>query len=197
MPPSRAGPGSSRALAVALASTLLWWRTERRSKPHYPVAQLRCRARLARAVPVAAAPPAASTGPRRPRRPPSRSARWCPMAPMPSAARAWRSSASSCTGSPRQGARGMVEIRTYRGPLLPVGQWQRWLLPGAGGAALRALRRSGQPRRRGAARYGASPLALANLIGDIRSVSHGAVSVRSARAILRASPCRTRPFPGA
>ena len=147
------------ALAMALLSTALWWRSERALESlSAQVAQLR--------DPARSAPRGRARAGRRRRGRAARAAgrgeqahqrRSSPMAPMPSAARGWRSSASCSTGWRARTQNGVVEIRTYRGALLPDGQRDGWLLAGPGGdALLRAATWSATPPTRRCAAPSAS-----------------------------------------
>ena len=144
------------ALAVALASTWLWWRSERALESlTAQVAQLGPQQRASRR--------AAGGGTARCEPPPRRPLESKPISALvPYGADALGGPRLEVIGKlldrlARQHATGVVEIRTYAGRFCLMGNAQRWLLRGPRGAALCPLRRGGQPRRRGAEQHAAHP----------------------------------------
>jgi CheY-like chemotaxis protein len=183
--PAREPPGTSwpwiiacGALALALASTWLWWRSERAlERLSAQVAQL---APQRAAETVSAAPPEAV--------PPA------PAAPVPAApavVSALVPYGADALGGPRLDvvarfldrlarthASGLVDIRAYAG---------RFCLIGTAGEGFSVAPEEipyarcdvvGNPFDESLSSTQRTPLALANLIGEIRSASHGALDVQ-------------------
>ena len=184
------------------ASSALWWRSERLlGAARGRVGQLQAHGASARSCPCpprpAAAPAALDRAARR-RPPPSRSWCRCPTAASRWGVRDWRSSrqhlyrlaASKVTAQLRTSGPSQAATAS-------LGNAVEGYSPGARGAAVLALRRGRQPRRGAHPRPARrTPLALANLIGEIRSTTPWRARVSGVGAGDPANcSCLTRPWP--
>ncbi len=132
------------ALAIALLSTVLWWRTERLLQSlNTRVAQLQV-PRVASLLPV---PVAAGAAPAAPDSGAAAAAAKPIVVLVPYGAEALGGARLEVISKllyrlAAAKAPAQVDIRTFAGRYCLAGQCHRRLLPGAGGAAVRALRRS-------------------------------------------------------
>jgi hypothetical protein len=176
------------ALTVALLSSALWWRSVRLLDDlTTEVAQLRAHASLLAAVPpvvTSAPPPRAPAEAAAPAAAPAAEIRPL-VVPVPYGADTFGGARYDLIRQflfrlVRQKVTGVAEVRTFAGRFCLVGS------PGEGyslapeDVAFSKCDLVGNPSEEGSSAAQRTPLALANLIGEIRSTTHGGLDVQLA-----------------
>jgi len=177
------------ALAIALASTALWWRSVQLLEGlDTQLTQLRASraapagAAFTRAAPAAAAREAAAQAPPAPTLPAAPPAKPI-IVPVPYGADALGGARLETIRAllarlARQKAAGVVEIRTFAGRFCLVGNALDGYSPAPEELLFSRCDVAGNPSDEAFASAPRIPLALANLIGEIRSATHGALDVQ-------------------
>jgi len=170
------------ALAIALASSALWWRTERelaaltlgltQMREHQAAPAAAAGAPGAGAAQAAAAPKAVAPGDTKP-----------VITPVPYGADALGGARLEMIRQllyrlARQKVAGMVDIRTFAGRFCLVGNGLDGYLPAPDETPFGKCDLVGNPSDEALSPVQRTPLALANLIGDIRSSTHGALDAQ-------------------
>jgi CheY-like chemotaxis protein len=171
------------ALAVALISSALWWRSVKLLEGlSTDVAQLRGQELQAPLAPNAA--PAASSAPAAHGPPPSAAPEIRPLVvPVPYAADALGGARLELIRQflyrlARQKLTGTVDIRTYPGRFCLVGNALEGYSPAPDEILFSKCDLVGNPTEDALSAGQRTPLALANTIGDIRNSTHGALEVQ-------------------
>jgi len=170
------------ALAIALASSALWWRTERelaaltlgltQMREHQAAPAATAGAPGAAAAQAPAAPKTATPGDTKP-----------VITPVPYGADALGGARLEMIRQllyrlARQKVAGMVDIRTFAGRFCLVGNGLDGYSPAPDETPFGKCDLVGNPSDEALSPVQRTPLALANLIGDIRSSTHGALDAQ-------------------
>jgi len=169
------------ALAIALASSALWWRSVKLlDELQVEIAQLRAPPPLSTAVPTASVA-AVVPEPRPAAAPPADSKPT--IVPIPYGAEALGGARLEVIRQllyklVRQKAAGVVDIRTFAGRFCLVGSALEGYSLAPEETPLAKCDVVGNPSEEALSATQRTPLALANLLGEIRSTTHGALDVQ-------------------